>query len=313
MSRALNTAREWQSSRLELLTRLDLKRRVIESVSNGITISDAAAADMPLIYVNPAFEKMTGYRSEEVLGRNCRFLQQGDGGQTEIVAIRRAIQQQRELRTVLKNYTKLGTIFWNELYLSPVFNSREQLTHYVGIQNDITERVELERQLEHLALHDGLTELANRGLMLNRLQEGLDRAKRFGNLTALLFFDLDKFKEINDVFGHQWGDHLLKVVATRLKLTARDSDCAARVGGDEFVLVAPDIHHEAEATKLLRRLRSAIELPVAICGQEIVPRVSIGLGLGPRDGASAEEILKVADVAMYADKHARFGPDRGER
>ncbi len=143
-------ARRYQSA----LEELNLNRNIFRSVTNGISVSNAQLPDMPLMYVNPAFEAMTGYTLEEVVGKNCRFLQHGDANQPGLTLIREAIAQQRETVAVLKNYRKDGRIFWNELTLSPIRNRAGELTHFVGIQMDVTERVELEtalREAEKLA------------------------------------------------------------------------------------------------------------------------------------------------------------------
>jgi diguanylate cyclase (GGDEF)-like protein/PAS domain S-box-containing protein len=285
-----------------LVSELNLMRRVFESVVTGVTIADATAPDMPLIYVNPTFERMTGYARDEVVGRNCRFLQRGETPAAELKTLRLAIQEQSDVRVVLKNYTKLGVPFWNDLCLSPVFDDSGDLTHYVGIQNDITTRVELQRQLEHMALHDNLTRLSNRSVVMDRLQESMKRAWRLGRMTALLFLDIDDFKAINKKFGHDAGDQLLKTVGARLKMAVRESDCTARMGGDEFLLVASDLLEESEAEVLRLRLKARVEEPVILCGQRIVPRVSVGVSVYPRDGSSAQLMLKAADVSMYAEK-----------
>lgn len=299
-----------EADRHGLISELNLMRRVFESVANGVTISDATAPDMPLIYVNPAFERMTGYAREEVLGRNCRFLQRGETPAPELRTLREAIQRQSDVRTVLKNFTKHGVPFWNELCLSPVFDAEKRLTHYVGIQNDISHRVELQRQLEHMALHDNLTRLSNRSVVMDRLQESIKRAWRQGRMTALLFIDIDGFKAINARYGHDAGDQLLKTLGARLKMAVRESDCTARMGGDEFLLVASDLMEECEAEIIRLRLKERLEEPVMLCGEPVAPRVSIGVSVYPRDGSSAQLLLKAADISMYMEKHA--GGMRGE-
>ena len=288
-----------------LIAELSVMRRVFESVVNGVTICDATADDYPLVYVNPAFEKMTGYESKEVLGRNCRFLQRGDVAMEDLNGIRQSLRQGRDNRTVLKNYRKDGTIFWNELYLSPVFDSENRVTYYVGVQNDITIRVEMKRSMEHMALHDSLTGLANRSLAMDRLKESIERARRKEEITALLFIDLDGFKMINDRYGHQTGDDLLKAIGARLKMMVRGSDCPARLGGDEFVVVASDIGCEIEAYGLRARVAARLEEALVLNSVRICPRASVGLSLYPRDGESAEGLLRAADLSMYLNKRER--------
>jgi diguanylate cyclase (GGDEF)-like protein/PAS domain S-box-containing protein len=248
---------------------------------------------------------MTGYSREEVLGRNCRFLQGEELGGRELAELRKALREHREIRTVLKNFTKQGAVFWNELYLSPMFDAEGRLTHYVGIQNDITDRIELQRQMEHMALHDGLTGLANRTLFMDRLQWSLNRAKRQDLMTAVFFLDLDGFKAINDRLGHDCGDELLRTIAVRIKNAVRESDCAGRIGGDEFVIVASDLHGEADALAIRERVLAWIQEPLILGGVEIIPQSSIGWGLAPRDGVSPGELLKAADETMYENKRLR--------
>jgi PAS domain S-box-containing protein len=207
-----------------LLDELSLSRGVMRSVTNGITIGDATLPDLPLVYINAAFEKMTGYTFDEVRGRNCRFLQAQETQQPGLTAVRGAIREQRDTMTVLRNYRKDGTPFWNELHFSLLRDSQGRLTHFVGIQNDVTLRVEFEQRLSFLAHHDSLTGLANRELLFERLRQAVMRSSRHNTSVALLFLDLDNFKHVNDAFGHDTGDMLLRIVAERLQGQVRDCD-----------------------------------------------------------------------------------------
>ena len=305
MARLFDPADDKLLDKKALLSQLELMRRVFESVANGVSVSDATVEDLPLVYVNPAFERMTGYSSEEVLGRNCRFLQGGETPPNELAELRQALQEGRDTRIVLRNYTKHGVTFWNELYLSPVFDAAHKLTYYVGIQNDITERVELEQRMLHMALHDSLTHLANRSLAMDRLQQSLDRANRHGYMVAVLFIDLDGFKAINDRFGHETGDELLRAIAARLKSAVRASDCAARLGGDEFALVLSDLEDAMVVEEVRARIMERIEEPLFVDAARITPHASVGVSLYPRDGSSPVELLRAADLAMYLEKRAR--------
>jgi diguanylate cyclase (GGDEF)-like protein/PAS domain S-box-containing protein len=292
---------QWHSSMLEEHHRMS---SIFNSVSNGITISDATLPDLPLIYVNPAFERMTGYLADEVCGRNCRFLQGSDNDQPGLTKVREAIRESRDVRALLRNYRKDGSLFWNELYLSPISDLEGRLTHFVGIQNEVTAQVESSERLDYLAHHDALTGLANRGLLMEQLKQALLRARRSGGIIAVLFFDIDNFKHVNDVFGHDVGDSLLQEVAHRLRAGARDSDTVARLGGDEFVIVLEELSDEHQATESMRRLTSMVKEQVNLVGEAFRPCASVGMALFPTDGDSAEVLLKVADFKMYAAKHA---------
>ena len=288
-----------------LLEDLSLAQSVIRSVTNGIVIADAILPDFPIAYVNPAFEKLTGYSLEEVRGRNCRFMQGTDTQQPGLETVRAALQGQHDTLTVIRNYRKDGSRFWNELYLSPIRDAEGRVRHFVGIQNDVTLRVEAEQRLGFLAHHDALTGLANRDLLFERMQQAILRANRQKTSIAVLFFDLDKFKNINDVFGHEAGDCLLRLIASRLIAEVRECDTAARLGGDEFILMLPDLTDTQEVPALIHRISERISQTAISCGHSYNPTFSVGYSLYPRDGSNPEELLKVADFAMYAEKHKR--------
>ncbi len=286
-----------------VLQELHRSRRIFDSVCNGITIADACAADLPLIYVNPSFERMTGYRAHEVCGGNCRFLQGSDTDQPGLTEIRKAIREKRDARVLLKNYRKDGTPFWNELYLSPIVDLEGCLTHFVGIQNDVTAQVESAQRLDYLAHHDALTGLANRGLLMEQMKQALLRTRRSGGILAVLFFDIDNFKHVNDVFGHDAGDTLLQVVAERLKAETRASETVARLGGDEFIVLLEDFSDERQPSEVVRRIISRVGEEVEILGQQFHPSASVGVAMSPHDGDTPEALLKVADFKMYSAKH----------
>jgi diguanylate cyclase (GGDEF)-like protein/PAS domain S-box-containing protein len=279
-------------------------RHIFESVANGITISDMTNPEMPLIYVNPAFERMTGDSFEEVRGRNCRFLQAGETEQSGLRPLRQALIERRDIRTVLKNFKKDGTLFWNELYLSPIQDRAGNVTHYVGIQNDVTAGVELEAKLAHTAQYDTLTGLANRGLLMDRMAQAIFRAERSGRIVAVFFLDLDNLKAVNDNYGHDVGDRLLKVVGQRLASARRKHETAARLGGDEFVLVMEDIEDEGSAERIRQRISNEVRQPIWISNQILNPSASIGMALYPQNGKTAGELLRAADMAMYVAKYA---------
>jgi diguanylate cyclase (GGDEF)-like protein/PAS domain S-box-containing protein len=287
---------------------LHLTRRIFDSVRNGITICDVSQPDLPLVYVNPGFERITGYPASEICGYNCRMLQGPDTDQAERAKVREAIAEEREVHVVLKNYRKDGTSFWNELYLSPVRDLAGRLTHFVGIQNDVTAQVEAERQLGYLANHDALTGLVNRRLLLENLEQAVQRAKRSGKDGAVLFFDLNNFKHVNDTCGHDAGDRLLKVVAERLRAGTRTGETVARLGGDEFVVVLEELSEDRQPEEIMERLLQTIGGEIELMEQPFHPMASVGMARFPQDGMTPEDLLRVADFQMYLVKHqARQG------
>src|SRR5215213_5075227 len=154
--------------------------RAVEATRTGVLITDPNRPDNPIVYANPAFERITGYSAEEVIGRNCRFLQRDDRGQPALEEVRAAIGEGRDCRVAVRNYRKDGALFWQELSISPVRDDRGRITHFVGIQEDVTERKLAEERLAHLAVHDPLTGLPNRVLLTDHLRDAYARAQLGG-------------------------------------------------------------------------------------------------------------------------------------
>lgn len=283
---------------------LRLRTRAVEAAENGIIIVNVRHPDQPVEYVNPAFERITGYGSGEVLGRNCRFLQGADHDQAELEHLRSALRAGTEGHALLRNYRKDGRLFWNQVTISPVRDDNGTITHYLGVLNDVTELTIYRRELEHRASHDILTGLANRSLLDDRLAIALAAAQRHGRVLSVAFLDLDHFKEVNDTLGHTAGDELLMTVARRLQACVREGDTVARHGGDEFILVLSEQSSEASVVQVLQRIRDVIARPYDVAGTEVRLSCSIGASLFPRDGEDAGELIRRADQAMYKAKNS---------
>ncbi len=284
---------------------INLRDRAIESSVNGFLITSCNEPGSPIVYVNPAFERITGYSREEVLGRNPRFLHRADKSQPELGIIQAAIQAQREGKAVLRNYRKDGSLFWNELSIAPVRDEKGKVTHFIGVQNDISDAKHYQEALEHQANHDTLTGLPNRNLLRDRIIQAIVYAERSAHLVAVVFIDLDNFKLVNDSLGHTAGDQLLKAVAERLQSGFRAVDTVARLGGDEFVLILYDQSNEELISQETERINTVFSAPFYIDGQEIFVSYSAGFSLYPQDGKNAEVLLMNADVAMYRAKEQR--------
>ncbi|MFC5300380.1 putative bifunctional diguanylate cyclase/phosphodiesterase [Azospira restricta] len=281
--------------------------RALESSSNGVMITSSTQLDHPIVYVNPAFERITGYNAAEVVGQSGRFLVRDDLAQKGLNEIRAALRERREGHTVLRNYRKDGQMFWNELSIAPVRDeSGEMTTHFVSIINDVSERIAYEQQLEYHATHDVLTGLANRNLLHDRIDQAILQAKHAGKLVGVLLLDLDRFKLINDGFGHAPADNLLKAVADRLRHSVRDTDTVARLGGDEFVVVAGNVDDADNVAGIAAKISRQLAQPLVVEGKEVFVTASVGIALYPRDGEHGESLLRNADVAMYRVKeHGR--------
>jgi diguanylate cyclase (GGDEF)-like protein/PAS domain S-box-containing protein len=302
-----------------------LQEQAMAFVSHGLTIADATQPGFPLVYVNQAFCEMTGYRPEEILGRSCKFLQGSETNAESLELIRNALSTGQRCTVVLENYRKDGTPFWNELSLTPLPDETGKLAYFIGVQHDVTAKIEAEqnllqakRDLErttleleranaryyHDALHDTLTGLANRSLLYDRLEHLLERGKRRPGTFALLYLDLDGFKRVNDLFGHSIGDKLLISVAERLKTCVRPTDTIARLGGDEFAILLDSLEKSEEAKVIAERIQKVIAQSFVIAAHTLHVSSSIGIALNTSGYSRSADLLRDADAAMYNAKQS---------
>ena len=299
-----------------------LLRSAMAATTSGVTITDMRRPDQPLIYVNEAFEELAGLPRHEVFGRNCRFLQSPDTDPAAVARIRAAIDRGEECRETLLNVRGPDRQpWWNEIHLAPVFDAAGTLTHYIGVQHDVTARVEAERALvqerdrnraclvriEELAYTDPLTGLPNRRRLEEQVETAIWNARCRSDALALLFVDLDGFKAVNDRLGHAAGDELLQAVARALRGRLRRGDLLARLGGDEFLVALTDLEPECavtEARRVADELSAALGAGFELRGEEVVVRASVGVGVYPRDGEEFAALLHSADVDMYTRKAA---------
>ena len=274
----------------------------LQSLDEGVVISDPAGS---VLYANPAFERLTGYPSFSMVGKNCRLLQGPDTSPETVREIRQALERGQSFRKALLNYRKDGSSFWNLLSLTPLRSADGTVTHYVGIQNDITDLRELKLQNEHLEFvsrHDPLTGLANRTALEEHLERTLSRENRTGTPFAVGMIDLDDFKPVNDTWGHQAGDRLLQEIARRLTGALRHHDLAVRLGGDEFVVVVEDLpggERSPAFPALLERIHKSLTAPFVL-GDGISTRVGISMGVAffPEDGTTPDTLLRTADTLL---------------
>ena len=286
---------------------LNLRNRAIESSVNAVLIVDLAREGYPIDYVNPAFERITGYKASEAMGRGIEFLLGNERDQPGMLEIQAAIRERREGYAVLRSYRKDGTLFWNDFHVAPVRSIGDQPTHFVGVMNDVTAAKTYEAQLAHQANYDPLTGLANRNLLQDRLQHAIANARRAGGTLVTVFLDVDNFKLVNDSLGHTLGDEMLRNIGSRLKGCVRESDTVARLGGDEFVLLLINATQERGSlepyvTALLHKVLTRVAQPMALAERELRPTCSLGVSVFPEDGEDADTLLKNADAAMYRAK-----------
>ncbi|KQQ40118.1 hypothetical protein ASF61_04820 [Duganella sp. Leaf126] len=292
---------------------LRLRERALHAASNGIVITRCMGRENPIDYVNPAFERITGYTAAEALGRDSRFMAAPGLDDDLRTQLREAIRERREATVVFRNLRKDGGLFWNELSVTPVQDERGMVTHYIGIINDVTVIKERTSCLEHRLNHDALTGLVNRNLLWDRMEQALQAARRNKTLVAVVLVDLNKFKQINDTYGHEAGDLVLTVVSRRMQNAVRDTDTVARLAGDEFVLVLADQPSLRYTMRMIERLRANLAQPVAFDQHEIAIGASLGVSIYPHDADAPLELVKAADLAMYdakasGDTEAHFYP-----
>lgn len=279
--------------------RLSVSSSVFKHAHDGIFITDA---ELNITNVNPAFVEITGYSATEALGQQPQALGFVFEKPDFFAKLCQSASKKGEWRGETWNRHQDGRIYASWFDIFPVHNDAGDFQHYVGLFSDITLAKEQQKALEHMAYHDPLTQLPNRTLFSDRLQQVLARATRTNEMVAICYFDLDKFKPINDALGHEAGDQLLIQLTERLRANLRESDTIARLGGDEFALLLCDLPSVDEYSKTLDRVLELIELPFTIFNRTLCISASIGYTVYPADNNPPDILLRHADHAMYQAK-----------
>ncbi len=282
----------------DAIRQLRLLSEAVDQASNSISITDL---DARLIYVNPAFCRVTGYSREEVIGRSVNMLSSGLTQQGRYHELWGALSKGEHWRGEFVNRRKDGSLYWSSSLISPLRDEDANISNYLSVQEDVSLRKEQEDQLRHRAHHDALTDLPNRLLAFERLKYSIAQARRQSGAFTLMFIDLDNFKQINDSLGHDAGDQLLQKVARRLLSTLREGDTVARLGGDEFLVIL-ESSGAAAAELGAWRILHVLGTPMVIEGRELFVTASIGLTSYPEDGDTPELLMRNADMAMYRAK-----------
>jgi diguanylate cyclase (GGDEF)-like protein/PAS domain S-box-containing protein len=290
------------TARKQAETKLLLAASVFGHAREGITITDAHGN---ILDVNEAFTRITGYRREDVLGRNPRFLSSGRQAPEFYAAMWRGLLEQGHWSGEIWNRRKDGGVFAELLTISAVRDAQGATQHYVALFSDITAIKEHQSQLERIAHFDALTNLPNRVLLADRLHQGVAHVARRGGILAVAYLDLDGFKSINDRHGHDVGDQLLIALASRMKQALREGDTLARIGGDEFVAVLTDLDDTQACLSMLSRLLHAAAQPLPVGNLSVQVSASLGVTFYPQARAiEADQLLRQADQAMYQAKLA---------
>ncbi|MEW6353464.1 MAG: diguanylate cyclase [Pseudomonadota bacterium] len=273
---------------------------VFDNATNAIMITDA---DAGILAVNRAFTRITGYNAAEVIGKNPRLLSSGRHDREFYHHLWNSLHTTGEWQGEIWNRRKDGALYAEWLTINAVRDRRGAVTHYVAIFSEITAHKRAVERIEYLAHHDVLTGLPNRTLLEDRINQAMRQAQRESHPVAVLFVDLDGFKDANDAFGHSIGDLLLQTVAERLCSCVRAADTVVRLGGDEFVVV-PYVREAQDATNVAGKIIAALAQPFTVHGQVLRISGSIGISLYPGDGTDAKTLIMRADDAMYAAKRA---------
>ncbi len=273
--------------------------RALEQTADSVLITGPSGV---IEYVNSAFTASTGYQAAEVIGQRPNVLKSGRHDLEFYRKLWDVINHGEVFRDVLVNKKKSGELYYEEKTITPLKNDDGTITHFISTGKDITERMQTQERLHHLAYHDLLTELPNRLLFLERLEHALTLCKGTQRRVAVLYLDLDRFKIINDTLGHEAGDELLKKVSGVLQRCAYEGDTIARLGGDEYAVLLENIASADDVPLAARKILDAIVHPLVVGGQELFITSSIGIAVYPDDGSNADTLLTNADVAMYRAK-----------
>ncbi|MFI3121798.1 MAG: PAS domain S-box protein [Methylococcaceae bacterium] len=291
------------SERKQQEASLRLLASVFKTAQESIMITDA---NIKIIDVNAAFSKISGYERNEVLGKNPRILQSGYQDENFYQLMWQTLKEKDHWKGELRNRAKTGEIYTSLMTISAIKNNQDEITHYIGISIDITQIRNQQKIIQHTAHHDPLTGLPNRLLLSDRLEQAIQLTKRNQNMLAVCYLDLDGFKPINDHFGHSVGDQVLNVIAQRISNTIRSVDTAARVGGDEFVILLLGQDKLENYLLVLDRLLTVIAQPILIDSydqQQCSVGASIGVSVFPDNATEPNTLLEQADQAMYTAKH----------
>ena len=297
--RMAGTARD-----ITAIRRAERERRValevLRSMSEAVAVIDL---DFRFISVNPAFSRITGYSEEEVIGQNSRLLDSSQHSAEFYRRVRDVLERTGHWAGEMWQRRKDGEEFLGWIEMSEVRDALGLRSHFVAVVNDITDKKRAEQELRYLANYDTLTGLPNRALLSERLGRAIVRARRQETRVAVLFLDLDRFKDINDSLGHAAGDRLLKAAATRLQATVGASDTVARLGGDEFTVVLEDVESFPAVERMAREILTAFTMPLEVDERHDVSITpSLGISLYPDHALVPTDLLKFADTAMYQAK-----------
>lgn len=280
--------------------KLRLAALVYQHAGEAMLVSDA---NNDIIAINPAFSKMTGYSADEVIGKNPKILSSGQQGSTFYQEMWQELLAADHWQGEIWNRRKNGEIYAERLTVNVIRNQDGSVYRYLALFSDITEKKRFEEQILSQANFDNLTGLPNRRLFHDRLGQQVKQMDRSGHSMALLFIDLDRFKEVNDTLGHHVGDRMLMEAARRIDGCVRETDTVARLGGDEFTVILPNLTDPCRVERISEAIIRSLSEPFRLGNETIYISASVGITLYPEDAGDVHSLLKNADQAMYAAKN----------
>lgn len=282
----------------------NLSDRIIDASAEAIMVTDS---DNRIVKVNPAFTRITGFKAEEAIGSPPTLLSSGKHPKSFYEDLWFALNNRGFWQGEIWNKRKSGEVYPEWVSINVLRDERGQVSHHVAFFSDITLQKEGHAQMQRLAHYDVLTGLGNRLLMRDRLTQAVAFAKQADCHVAVLFIDLDRFKQVNDRLGHNVGDALLIAVSDRMRNVTRADDTVFRQGGDEFIVVLPNIEHLNKIPFIAKRLVSEVSKPYMLSDNAVEVGASIGISIYPLDSVTVDGLLEKADAAMYQAKKSGRG------
>ncbi|MEW8283424.1 MAG: EAL domain-containing protein [Candidatus Thiodiazotropha taylori] len=274
----------------------------VEQSPASVVITDTTGL---VEYVNPKFSEISGYSAKEVIGNPSKRLGADIKDSALLKDIWNSLEKGKIWKGEFSTKRKNGTVYWESAVIAPIRDNNNITTHYLTVKEDITQRKAIEDKLLEQATHDQLTKLPNRFLAFDRLEQLIQHADRNKSHIAVIYIDLDNFKNVNDSLGHSVGDELLILISKRISDQLRKQDTLARLGGDEFLALIPDLHDlSTDLEKVVTRLLSTTESPVELHNHQLNISSSLGIAVYPEDGTTVSSLMSNADIAMYDAKHA---------
>lgn len=288
----------------DLVEYCQLHRCVIDRLADAVMITNCGGV---IQYVNEAFEKITGYSREEAVGQTPRILKSNRQSAKFYRRMWSTLLRGKPFREVFVNRHKSGKVYYDEKTITPLMGADGEVTNFIAVGKDITQRIQRDERLSKLAYFDNLTGLPNRMLFHERLLRVMVHVKRYDQLLAVAFLDLDNFKLVNDDYGHFAGDDLLRLVAHRLQSCIRETDSVSRLAGDEFVILLECLRQVDDVRAIMNKILASFAMPFRIADISHIARSSIGVAFYPFEKIDAETLVRQADCAMYWAKQEGGG------